>query len=125
MIQKLTRRPMLAFLIVAAAVAAGFGLWQAQPTEAQGPPSFSLPAQAAEVAPGVFSLGTAVHNGVLVEGIAIAHHRDGHDGGPGGGGDDPPPVEGDPATCFSSIFSDGAAWSGAEPYLTRRTPASP
>jgi hypothetical protein len=108
---------MLAFLIAAAAVAVGFGLWRAQPTEAQGPPSFSLPPQAAEVAPGVFSLGTAVHNGVLVEGIAVAHHRPGHSGGPGGGGEDPPPApDGDPAACFSFIFAGGAAWSSAEPY---------
>ena len=127
MTRGLTRRPMLAFVIAAAAVAIGFGLWRAQPTEAQGPPSFSLPSTAVQVAPGVFSLGTAVHNGVLVEGIAIAHHKDGHDGGPGGDEDPPPPPDGDedpppppdgdPATCFSFIFEDGLAWSTAEPYL--------
>jgi hypothetical protein len=63
-----------------------------------------------------------VHNGQIVEGIAIAHHRPNHDGGSGGGGDDggdpptpPPPVAVE--TCFSFIFSSGASWGEAESYL--------
>ena len=111
--------------MVAVAIGAGLGLRGAQPTEAQGPPEFSLPPQAVEVAPGVFFLGTAVDNGRVVEGIALAHHRDGHNKG---GGDDPtptpeptPPPDPDPAgtdaSCYSFIWSDGATWAAAEPYL--------
>ena len=118
----MTRRPILIVATAALALAIGLGFSLRAPAEAQGPPEFSLPPQAVEVAPGVFSLGTAVRNGVLVEGIAVAHHKDGHGGGPGGGGpgggdDPPPPPDGDAATCFSFIFEGGAAWSVAEPYL--------
>lgn len=114
----MTRRPLLTVAIAALALAIGLGFSLRAPAEAQGPPEFSLPPQAVEVAPGVFSLGTAVRNGVLVEGIAVAHHRPGHSGGPpGGSGEDPPPpLDGDPATCFSFLFEDGAAWSGAKSY---------
>ncbi|MEE8422799.1 MAG: matrixin family metalloprotease [Dehalococcoidia bacterium] len=121
----MSRRFLIATMAVAIAFGAGIGLWQTQTTEAQGGPEFSLPAQAVEVAPGIFSLGTAVVNGRTVEGIAIAHHRDGHT--KGGGGEDPTPEPTatptpDPidlavaATCFSFINA-GTSWATAEPWL--------
>lgn len=79
------------------------------PSAAQGPPDgFSLPPQAAEVAPGVFFLGTAVDDGVPVVGFAYAHHKDGHGGGPGGPGGDP-----EPSPCYEFI-ANGAHWQVAE-----------
>jgi hypothetical protein len=98
---------------------------------APSPPSFSLPDQASEVAPGVFFLGHAVENGVDLVGYAYARyatddetsHRGnarpknpgGNGGGkPGGGGGDG--GGGDPATCYSYI-ARGARWSITESYL--------
>ena len=113
------RRNILAGAFLLAIILGGaLALSQTETTEAQGPPSFSLPAQAAEIAPGVFSLGQAIHNGRVVEGIAIAHHRDGHGGGPGGGGDDPAPTPTptvDAVTCFSFLRDVG--WGAAEAWL--------
>ena len=117
-------------LVLAAAVLAG-GLWQAAPTEAQGRPTVALPDNAAQVAPNVFSLGTTVHNGRVVEGLlfvrttGVAHPAKGGIPGPpggGGGGDDdePPPEPSDPsgdASCFSFIDPAEANWPGAEPYV--------
>jgi Matrixin len=82
---------------------------------------FDLPAQASEVAQGVFYLGSAVHDGVVVDGYAIAAGdprerranakppwAGGGGGGGGGGGD---PVE----DCYSFI-ANGAKWLNAEGY---------
>ena len=103
------------------ALAVGFGLWQAQPSEAQGRPKFSLPPRAVEVAPNVFFLGTAIDNGRVVEGYAFVHptgrtyagHRGGgtdRGGGRGGGGNGGDDV----AECFS--FVKGGRWNSVEPY---------
>ena len=65
------------------------------------------------MAPGVFLLGNAVVNGRVATGFAIAHHRDGHGGGPGGklgGGED------SAASCFS-FLGRGAHWKTTEGYL--------
>ena len=94
-----------ALLVTVVAVAPG--------SAAQGPPEFSLPPQAAEVAPGVFFLGTSVEAGRTVVGYAYAHHRDGHGGGPGGGGDGDDPVSGDASDCYSFI-ANGARWQSQE-----------
>ena len=101
-------------------IGAGFGLWQTRTTEAQGRPDFELPPAAVQVAPGVFFLGTAIHDGRLVEGFALAGHKPKHNpGGPNGDEppDEEPPPAVDPATCYSFIWSDGANWAAAEPYL--------
>jgi hypothetical protein len=79
---------------------------------AQGPSGFALPPQAAEVAPGVFLLGTGVDRGIPVVGYAYAHHKDGHSSGPGAGGDPAPPPE-DESSCYSFI-ANGARWRTAE-----------
>jgi hypothetical protein len=115
------RRNVLAgAFLVAIAVGGMLALSQTETTEAQGPPTFSLPAQAALIAPGVWSLGTAIHNGRVVEGVAIATHKgdDKIHGGPrgggaggGGGGGGETPTE---ANCFSHLFGGAATWL-AEP----------
>ncbi len=120
------RGSFLTCFIAAMALAVGFGLWQAQPSEAQGRPKFSLPPEAVEVAPYLFFLGTAIDNGRLVEGYAFVHptgrthaghqgggtgHGNGRGGGGGGGNGD-----GDVAECFTFI-SNGARWNSVEDYL--------
>lgn len=117
------RGSFLTCFISAIALAFGFGLWQAQPSEAQGRPKFSLPPGAVEVAPYLFFLGTAIDNGRLVEGYAFVHptgrthagHQGGgtghgRGGGGGGNGDD------DDAECFT-FLSNGARWNSVEEYL--------
>ncbi len=117
------RGSFLTCFIAAMALAVGFGLWQAQPSEAQGRPKFSLPPGAVEVAPFVFFLGTAIDNGRVVEGYAFVHPTGrtpagdqgggtGHGRGGGGGGNG----GGDDAECFSFI-SRGARWNSPENYL--------
>lgn len=105
--------PVLAVITVVAA-----SLSFASTSGAQGPPGgFSLPAQAQEVADGVFFLGTGVDNGVPVVGYAFEHHRSGHDAGPSGGGDgggeDPPA---DASGCYS-FLANGARWQSPENVL--------
>jgi len=73
---------------------------------------FVVPEHAEEIAPGVFSLGTTVHNGKLVEGIMAFHHRTGHGGGPPGGNVDD---DGGTIPCFST-FTKGAKWTEQESW---------
>lgn len=95
---------------------------------ASGPPSFSLPDQASEVAPGVFFLGHAVEDGVALVGYAYARYASTDergrranakpDGTPGngkggGGGDEEAPTA---ESCYSYIAS-GAKWINPEVYL--------
>jgi len=78
-----------------------------------------VPENAVEIAPGIFHIGTVMHEGKLVEGIMVFHHRPGHGGGPGGGG----PGGGGPGgggngggdKCFA-FLARGAAWNNAENY---------
>jgi len=96
---------------------------------AAGPPSFSLPDQASEVAPGVFFLGHAVEDGVVLEGYAYVRYASSDEGGRrangkppgtpgngngngggGGGGEEP-----DSSTCYS--FISGGKWKTTEGYL--------
>jgi len=80
-----------------------------------------IPAHAIELAPGIFSLGTAFDNGRLVEGYAIIdykkkfHHRPGHTRG---GGD-----KVGKSSCFA-FLSNGAKWKTAENYLVDGTNAA-
>ena len=114
----MSRTPLIAAVVAALAIVVGFGAWQAQTTEAQGPPEFALPANAVQVAPDVFFLGTAVHDGRLVEGIAIAEHKPKHR--PPGNEDppdDPTPPTGGVTSCYSFIVDGSTNWSDAEPWL--------
>jgi hypothetical protein len=105
----------LASLLVAAGLATAAG--------ASRPPSFSLPEQASEVAPGVFFLGQFVEDGVVLEGYAYARYAEPAEvgrrgnakppwakGGSGGG------EETDASTCYSFI-AKGAKWNVAEGYV--------
>jgi len=73
-----------------------------------------VPAHAIEIAPGIFSLGTAKDvDGKVVEGFMVFHHRAGHNGGPpggGGGGDS------GGSTCFAHL-AKGAKWKSLESWM--------
>jgi hypothetical protein len=88
-----------------------------------GPVVVLLPANAVEVAPNVYSLGTSVHNGKLLHGLlfvdTVAEPQPAKGGVPGppsgdngGGGNNGGSV--DPSTCYSFIdtASDPAHWGG-------------
>ncbi len=108
----------LAALLVAAGLVTAAG--------ASRPPSFSLPEQASEVAPGVFFLGQTVQDGVVLEGYAYARYAEPAEvgrrgdakpdwaGGPGGGGGGG--EESDATTCYSFI-AKGAKWNTVEDYV--------
>ena len=93
-----------------------------------------IPSHAVEVAPGVFSLGTAVDKGRLVEGYAIIDYKKGFgkptgcnndgkcqgwedpscadcSGGGNGGGEEP-----DTSSCYG-FLAKGAKWKSVEPYI--------
>jgi len=77
--------------------------------------TFKLPDDAVEIAPGIFHIATVIHEGKVVDGIAVFHHKDGHDKGgpPGGGGDG---GTGDTtSTCFAYI-AKGVKWKVPENY---------
>jgi hypothetical protein len=67
----------------------------------------SIPAYAVEVAPNVFSLGTAIHEGIKVEGLMFVHRSNARRGGPGGGGN---------STCYSHL-AKGAKWKTPENWV--------
>ena len=76
-----------------------------------------IPSHAIEVAEGVFSLGAAVDDsGNVVEGYAVFHHRNGHDGGPNNGNDG-----GDSGSTCYSYLSNGAKWNTVEPWVLNPT----
>ena len=80
---------------------------------AHGDVTVIIPPHAIEVAPDVFDLGTAIHNGEEVQGLMIVDrqgygHKPRH--GRGGGG------KGGGEKCFA-FLSRGAKWLQAEPYL--------
>jgi len=93
----------------------------------------AIPSTAVEVAPGIFSLGTAVDNGKLVEGYAFVDYKKGYGkptgcnndgkcqgwedatcadctGGGNGNGDT------DDSSCYG-FFAKGAKWKVTEPYI--------
>jgi hypothetical protein len=93
----------------------------------------NLPANAIEVAPGVFYLGRAIDNGRIVEGYAFVDYKKGHgkptgckDDGKCQGWEDPSCADcvgggnGDGETDTSSCYgflAKGAKWKTIEPYL--------
>ena len=74
--------------------------------------NFVVPEHAVEIAPGIYSLGTAIHDGKEVQGILAFHHRTGHDGGPPGNNGDDDTTN----TCFAS-FTKGATWRATESWI--------
>lgn len=101
----------------------------------QGHATVFIPAHAVEVTPGVFSLGTTLHDGRVVEGYAIIDHKEAHgkptgcnyDGkcqgwedlscadctGGGNGGQDT-------SSCYG-FLAKGAKWRVIEPYMVDPT----
>jgi len=74
--------------------------------------TFKLPDNAVEIAPGVFHIGTVLHQGKVVDGIAVFEHKPKHNpGGPGGGGN------GDTTSTCYSFLGNGVKWKVVEPYL--------
>ena len=88
------------------------------PDNASDKAKVKVPENAVEIAPGIFSLGSVIHHGEVVEGLMVFHHRPGHSGGPpdrggNGGGNG----NGD-ATCFAFLTNEGLKWKGKkEPWL--------
>jgi len=80
--------------------------------------TFSLPENAIQIAPGVFYLGSSIHDGKVVQGIAVFEHKPQHSpkggGGPGGGGN------GGGEKCFT-VISKGANWEVVEPWVVDGT----
>jgi len=89
----------------------------------------TIPDHAVQVAPGIFSLGTAVHEGKVVEGYAIVRYKD-SPGKPSGCNNDGA-CQGwesascgdcsgggvtEPSTCFEFLAKD-AKWKTVEPYV--------
>ena len=75
--------------------------------------TFKLPDNAIEIAPGVFHIGTVLHQGKVVDGIATFEHKPKHNpGGPGGGdnGDTTNP-------CYAYIFGSNIKWKNVEDYI--------
>lgn len=87
------------------------------PDNASDKAKVKVPENAVEIAPGIFSLGSVIHHGEVVEGLMIFHHRAGHSGGPGGGGNPGGDTGGDDGKCFTFLAKD-AKWKGeAEPWI--------
>ena len=108
---------------MAVSMAATVVVSEAVPVSGASKVPFTLPEQASEVARGVFFLGTAVIDGVMVDGYAFstdqtdvrgrsANARPPKSGKGNGGGGTQDPV----ASCYSFI-SAGAKWRQAEPYV--------
>ncbi len=88
----------------------------------------AIPEHAVEVAPGVFKLGTAVHEGKVVEGYAIVRYKDGF-GKPSGcnndgkcqGWEDPTCDDcaggAEPDSSCYGFLAKGAKWKTVEPYV--------
>jgi len=84
--------------------------------------SVIIPAHAAEVAPGVFSLGETIdeQSGKTVSGYAIVHYADGHakPDNPGGGKGGSKGSKG--STCYG-FLAKGAKWKSVEPWMANTT----
>ncbi|MBU1092009.1 matrixin family metalloprotease [Patescibacteria group bacterium] len=85
-------------------------------TAPRGLTKVTMPSHAVEVAPGVFSLGTAMNNGKVVEGYAFVHYKKGYQRPEGKGGKAP---KGD-SQCYG-FLSKGAKWKTVEPYIVDPT----
>jgi hypothetical protein len=126
-------RPRYVLLALLALAAAFIGV--RTDSEAQTVPTISLPANAAEVAPGVFALGLSRVDGVVVEGFVFvrtlepsagqAHAAKGGIPGPPdrGGVEDPPAGGGDVASCYSFICGSSIGWQTPESFTVNPTAA--
>ncbi len=87
----------------------------------------TIPEHAVEVAPGIFSLGTAVHQGKVVQGYAMVHYKE-EPGKPSGCNNDGKCQGWEDASCGDcsggvsesscyGFLSKGAKWKTLEPYM--------
>lgn len=109
-------------LLIAGSVLAKPNTTRVQATNNKSGVSVTIPLHAVEVAPNVFSLGTAQHNGKTVEGLMFVYRSNakpdnpgggnggGKGNGGGGGGDDPA------SSCYSHL-AKGAKWKTAENWI--------
>ncbi len=105
-----------AILVLATFAFAQPNLVPATVTKAKEPVPVTIPANAVEVADGVFDLGTVKINGKVVQGFAFVDYKKGFAKPPwaGGGGGTTT------STCFS-VFAKGAKWKTTEQYVLDTT----
>lgn len=124
----------LSFLLVSLAVAAKPQNRLAPADPANAKPSFSIPANAVSVAPGVYSLGAVEKNGKQVEGYAFVRYKN-NPAKPGTGGvcgngvceagenakrcssDCGGSADTAASSCYGYL-AKGAKWKTLEPYMT-------
>lgn len=127
-----------ALFVLGAILAFSVGAWAANPGSNRQPSSVepskndvtvTIPSHAQEISPGVFYLGTAIHEGEIVEGYAFIHPYKAF-GKPGGcnedgkcqGWEDPDCVDcqggggGDDSKCYGFLARE-AKWKTIEPYI--------
>jgi len=118
------------FIFSAKALAAKPDLLPATVKPSNGRATVIIPEHAIKVAPGVFSLGTAFHNGRVVEGYAFVRYKKGfgkptgcNDDGTCQGWEDPSCADcaggnGEPngSSCYG-FLSKGAKWKTIESYI--------
>lgn len=115
----------LVLIAAALMLVAVIGLAVAVPaTVTKGPrnPVVNIPAHAVQLAPGVFSLGTDVVDGKVVEGLLFVHYKEEKaKGGKGGGKGKPGKNDSTTtSTCYTHL-AKGAKWKTAEQYLVDAT----
>ena len=127
----------LGSLIMVLLFSAGIALAGKSDKPAKADAKVALPAQAIEVAPGVFSLGMGSDNGKMVQGYAFVHYKDkkvkpGTECGNGicepgenarkcpadCGGEDP--IDPDDSDCYG-FLAKGAMWKTVEDYMVDPT----
>lgn len=103
----------LAALVLSVAVLAQPNFVATEVIKGNANPAVTIPAHAAQLAPGVFDLGTTVVNGEVIQGYMFVDyikgfsHKPNHK--PGGG-------NGSTSTCFS-LLAQGAKWKTIEPWV--------
>lgn len=103
----------LSMLLVAGMAIAQPNKVAAEVTKSKGHATVTIPANAVEVAPGIFSLGSKSVNGQVVEGLMFVDYKKeySHGGSHKGGGS---------TTCYA-FLSKGAKWKETEQYVLDTT----
>jgi len=76
----------------------------------------SIPAHAVEIAPSIFSLGTAVHDGKVVEGRMFVYRKENAKPDNPGGGKGGKDKGGSGSKCYAHL-AKGAKWKNIEPWV--------
>lgn len=116
-IKSMTRTGVAVLLGFALVVPTVFAKQEVQPLVNPAGKTVAIPARAVEVAPHVFSLGSAFdkQSGEVVEGYMIVRPR-ANDKRPGGGGGGS-----DPASSCYGFLASGAKWKNVEPWMVNPT----